>query len=94
VWREQKALSCAASVNSAAPHLRKHSRGESDKAARLYHDFFAPHSEHPHSQRFIQEYCDLVADACAYQMERTMTKVGFPTTVAKAAQYIELADAG
>ena len=28
-----------------------------------------------------------------YQMERKITKVGFPTTVAEAAQYIELADA-
>jgi len=26
-----------------------------------------------------------------YQIKRTMTKVGFPTTVAEAAQYIELA---
>jgi hypothetical protein len=31
-----------------APHLRKHSLAESDKAARIFH-------EHPHSQRFIQE---------------------------------------
>jgi len=28
-----------------------------------------------------------------YQMERTMTNVGFPTTVAEAAKYVELADA-
>jgi hypothetical protein len=39
--------------------------GESDKAARIYHDYFARHPEHPQAQRFIQEYRDLVADASA-----------------------------
>ena len=55
--------------------------------------FFAQHPEHPQAQRFIQKYHDLVADASALPKGRTMTKVGFPTTVAEAAQYIELADA-
>ena len=39
--------------------------GESDKAARIYHDFFARHPEHLQAQRFIQEYRHLVADASA-----------------------------